>query len=47
MIEVNQVLECKQLHSRGVSIREISRQLEVSRNTVRRYLRGEGPRGSG
>lgn len=42
MIEVSQVLECKQLHGQGMSIREISRKLEISRNTVRRYLRGEG-----
>jgi transposase len=42
MIEVSQVLECKQLHGRGASIRSISKDLEISRNTVRRYLRGEG-----
>jgi len=42
MIEVSQVLECKQLHGRGASIRSSSRQLGISRNTVRRYLRGEG-----
>ena len=42
MIEVSQVLECKQLHGRGASIRSISRKLGISRNTVRRYLRGEG-----
>lgn len=41
MLEVDQVLECKQLHARGVSIREISSQLEIARNTVRRYVRGE------
>jgi transposase len=42
MIEVSQVLECKQLHVRGTSLREISRKLGISRNTVRRYLRGAG-----
>ena len=45
MLEVNQVLECKQLFGRGVPIREISRRLEVSRNTVRRYVRGVGKPG--
>lgn len=42
MIEMSQVLECKQLHGRGVSIRSISGKLGISRNTVRRYLRGVG-----
>jgi len=45
MIEVSQVLECKQLRSQGASVRAISRQLGISRNTVRRYLRGEGSPG--
>ena len=45
MIEVNQVLECKQMEAGGESIREISRRLEISRNTVRRYLRGVGKPG--
>ncbi len=45
MIEMSQVLECKQLHGRGVPIREISRQTGIARNTVRRYLRGEGTPG--
>ncbi len=40
MLEVSQVLECKQLHARGRSIRAIAKELGVSRNTVRGYLRG-------
>ena len=46
MIEVSQVLECKQLRSQGASVRAISHQLGISRNTVRRYLRGEGSPGA-
>jgi transposase len=46
MIEVNQILKCKQLRSEGASIRRISETIEVSRNTVRRYLRGEGVPGT-
>lgn len=42
MIEVSQVLKCKQLRSQGASIRGISKTIGVSRNTVRRYLRGDG-----
>jgi len=42
MIEVSQVLKCKQLRSQGASLRAISKGLGVSRNTVRRYLRGKG-----
>ena len=45
MIEVSQVLECKQLHGQGASIREISQKVGISRNTVRRYLRGDGTPG--
>jgi len=41
MLEVSQVLECKQLHVQGRSIRAIAKELGVSRNTVRSYLRGE------
>lgn len=40
MLEVSQVLECKQLRALGRSIRSIARELGVSRNTVRGYLRG-------
>jgi len=38
MLEVSQVLECKQLHVQGRSIRAIAKELGVSRNTVRCYL---------
>ena len=36
-------LKCKQLYGEGESIREIARRLDLSRNTVRRYLRGALP----
>tara|TARA_R110002111_G_scaffold74704_1_gene118601 strand:+ start:1864 stop:2037 length:174 start_codon:yes stop_codon:yes gene_type:complete len=39
MIEVSQVLECKQLAGQEVPIRETSRRLDISRNTVRRDMR--------
>ena len=42
MLEVDQVHECKKLAGQEVPIRQIAAQLGVSRNTVRRYLRGEG-----
>lgn len=45
MIEVSQVLECRQLHGQGASIRSISTQVGISRNTVRRYLRWGGSPG--
>src|SRR5947209_5243506 len=35
------VLEIRVLHRHGRSIREIAREMGVSRNTVRRYLRDE------
>ncbi len=41
MLEVDQVRDCKRLHAKGMGIRAIARELEVSRNTVRAYLRGE------
>lgn len=40
MIEMSQVLECKQLWAQGVPIREICRKTGLSRNTIRGYLRG-------
>ncbi|MEN9119154.1 IS21 family transposase [Xanthomonas euvesicatoria] len=39
MLTVEEQVEIKILARQGMSIREISRQLQVSRNTVRRYLR--------
>jgi transposase len=43
MLDVDQIVEMKQLSSQGMSIRKIARQLKVSRNAVRRYLRGAVP----
>ena len=39
---VEEAVEIRVLRSQGKSIREIARMLAVSRNTVRRYLRGDG-----
>lgn len=39
MLTVEEQVEIKVLARQGMSIREISRQLRISRNTVRRYLR--------
>lgn len=41
MLEVSQVEECKRLFAQGVAIREIAEKLDIARNTVRGYLRGE------
>jgi len=41
MLEMDQIVECKQLRAQGVGIRAIARQLDISRNTVRGYLRGD------
>jgi transposase len=41
MLDVEKVLECKQLYGSGESIRSIAERVGVSRNTVRRYVRGE------
>jgi transposase len=43
MLDVDQILEIKQLSGQGVPIRRIARQLGLSRNAVRRYLRGATP----
>jgi len=41
MLEVSQVEECKRLFAQRVPIRQIAERLEIARNTVRGYLRGE------
>jgi transposase len=41
MLVAEEALEIRVLRRQGKSIREIARMLDVSRNTVRRYLRGE------
>ncbi len=41
MLEAEEAVEIRVLRRQGKSIREIARMLEVSRNTVRRYLRVE------
>ena len=41
MLKMDQVVKCKQLRARGMGIRAIARELEISRNTVRDYLRGD------
>ena len=38
---MDQIRDCKRLHASGMSIRRVSRELQISRNTVRNYLRGE------
>ena len=42
MLVAEEAVEIRVLSRQGKSIREIARMLAVSRNTVRRYLRGEG-----
>ena len=42
MLVAEEAVEIRVLSRQGKSIREIARMLKVSRNTVRRYLRGEG-----
>ena len=41
MLVAEEAVEIRALSRQGKSIREIARMLEVSRNTVRRYVRGE------
>ena len=43
MLVAEEAVEIRVLRRQGKSIREIARMLDVSRNTVRRYLRAEGP----
>jgi transposase len=43
MLVAEEAVEIRVLRRQGKSIREIARLLGVSRNTVRRYLRGGGP----
>jgi transposase len=43
MIDRGQYMDIKELRSEGLSIRDIARRTGVSRNTVRRVLRGEHP----
>src|SRR5258708_18438935 len=42
MLVAEEAVEIRVLRRQGKSIREIARMLEVSRNPVRRYLRGDG-----
>src|SRR5216684_8723248 len=42
MLVAEEAVEIRVLSRQGKSIRAIARMLEVSRNTVRRYLRGDG-----
>ena len=42
MLEAEEAVEIRVLRRQGKSIREIARMVDVSRNKVRRYLRGEG-----
>jgi transposase len=42
MLVAEEAVEIRVLRRQGKSIREIARMLDVSRNTVRRYLRIEG-----
>ncbi|WP_028231669.1 helix-turn-helix domain-containing protein, partial [Paraburkholderia mimosarum] len=41
MLSQEQAVEIKVLARRGMGVREIARQLGISRNTARRYLRDE------
>ena len=46
MLVAEEAVEIRVLSRHGKSIRDIARMLKVSRNTVRRYIRGEGCRGT-
>lgn len=43
MLVAEEVVEIRVLRQQGKSVRGIARLLELSRNTVRSYLRSEGP----
>ena len=42
MIETNDAIRIVLLHKQGLSIRHIAREMSVSRNTIRKYLRNGG-----
>ena len=42
MLVAEEAVEIRVLRKQGKSIRDIARMLKISRNTVRRYLRGDG-----
>jgi len=42
MLVAEEAVEIRVLRRQGRSIREVARTLDVSRNTVRRYLRSNG-----
>jgi transposase len=42
MLVAEEAVEIRVLSRQGKSIRDIARMLKISRNTVRRYLRGDG-----
>jgi Homeodomain-like domain len=46
MLVAEEAVEIRVLSRQGKSIREIARMLEISRNTVRRYVRSEVCRGT-
>ena len=43
MIDKDRCMEIQILHSQGMSVRQIARQTGLSINTVRKYLRHDGP----
>ena len=42
MIATNDAIKIVLLHEQGLSIRHIAREMSVSRNTIRKYLRNGG-----